>query len=294
MDLVAWSAGLETLEADATLEKDTALQARARALDFLAQLDEYASSRGGDEAVRRLQARAEALSLRLTWLNTQLFQNLRQQIRAGYFTPQALRRLFDQYTYYTSAPKGVAHVGPDGLDLLVNGVLEIGAAPAATRERLPDMIHYEPAPARLILDLIDNAGLQPGDVFSDLGSGLGQAVILVNLLTGIRAKGVEFEPAFCDAARACARRLGLANVEFINADAREVDYAGGTVFYLFTPFKGEILRAVLAKLRGEARTRQLRLCTHGPCTRHMAQEPWVKSLDANADSPFRLALFESV
>ncbi len=61
MDLAAWSAGLEALEADAALEKETALQARARALDFVAQLEAYAGANPGDEAVRRLQARARAL-----------------------------------------------------------------------------------------------------------------------------------------------------------------------------------------------------------------------------------------
>jgi hypothetical protein len=35
------------------------------------------------------------------------------------------------------------------------------------------------------------------DVFFDLGSGLGQVPILVNLLSGAAAKGMEFEPVYC-------------------------------------------------------------------------------------------------
>jgi hypothetical protein len=29
-------------------------------------------------------------------------------------------------------------------------------------------------------------------------------------------------------------------VEFINVDARQADYSEGTVFFMFTPFRGEI------------------------------------------------------
>src|SRR5206468_2904352 len=119
--------------------------------------------------------------------------------------------------------------------------LGIATRPDATRGSDPEMVHYEPTPARVILDLVDHAGLRADDVLYDLGSGLGQVVILVNLLTGIPTRGVECQSALCAAARGYAEGLGLWDVAFVEADARAVDFADGTMFYLFTPFRGRML-----------------------------------------------------
>jgi SAM-dependent methyltransferase len=156
------------------------------------------------------------------------------------------------------------------------------------------MVHLEPTPARAILDMVDRLHLTKDDVFYDLGSGLGQVVILVRLLTGVRAVGIEVEPSYCEVARDRAWVLGLSGVTFVNEDARQADYAEGTVFYLFTPFMGNMLQAVLDRLCTEARKRPLRVCTYGPCTPHVARQPWLRSADANADHEFKLAIFRSV
>lgn len=128
------------------------------------------------------------------------------------------------------------------------------------------MVHCEETPARTILDLMDQCVIGAQDVFYDLGSGLGQVVLLVHLLAGVKAKGVEFEPAFCEFARKQAAALGLTAVDFINTNARNADYSDGTVFFLFTPFRGQILHDVLERLEQAARQRQIRLCTFGSCS----------------------------
>jgi hypothetical protein len=51
--------------------------------------------------------------------------------------------------------------------------------------------------------------------------------------------------------------------------------SSGTVFYLYTPFRGVILRTVLDRLRAEANTRAIRVCTFGPCTPTIAAESWL-------------------
>lgn len=294
MDLKTFTAELEKLENDETLALDASLPARARALEWAALVDEFAHWNRRNPAARALQQRAGALRQRLTALNAQLFQRLREQIRAGNYTPPGLRRQFDQYTDYRPGQAGTRHLSSDGLDVLVNGLLKVEACSTTTQSPGPDMIHYQPTPARVVLDLLDHAGLQPDDVVYDLGSGLGQVVILVNLLSGVRAKGVEIEPALCRCAQDCAQQLGSLNVDFINADARAVDYADGTVFYMFRPFKGAVLQAVLEKLRREAQKRPLKLCTYGAGTPDVARLPWMKSLDANAGDEFRLALFQTL
>ena len=294
MNYVAFQSELEALEGDGSLDFEQNLGARTSALNFIALVDEVVRWRGKDADALSLQQRTEKLKSHLISINDQLYQRFREQIQAGSYLPQDLRREFDQYTNYRPGQKGVVHIGPDDLDVLVSGILGIDIESAPTTElQHPDMIHYEPTPARVILDLIDNVGLQPNDVLYDFGSGLGQVVILVNLLSHAKAKGIEIDPVKCGPARKYASQIGQRGVAFINADVRKVDYSDGTVFYMFTPFKGSILQTVLDQLRQEGQERKIRLCTYGACTLQMAKQPWVKSIDANADHEFKLAIFES-
>jgi hypothetical protein len=48
------------------------------------------------------------------------------------------------------------------------------------------------------------------------------------------------------------------------------------MFYLYSPFRGTILRAVLDRLQREAVSREIRVCTFGPCTATVAEEGWLK------------------
>jgi SAM-dependent methyltransferase len=155
------------------------------------------------------------------------------------------------------------------------------------------MVFYQPTPARIVLELIEKADLTKEDVFYDAGSGLGQVAILVNLLSGVRTKGVELEPAYCDYARRCTRELNLSQVEFMNVDAREADYSDGTVFFMYTPFEGSLLQEVLEKLKGESCKRMIWVYTYGPCTLQVARQSWLERVDRNGDCMHKLAMFRS-
>jgi SAM-dependent methyltransferase len=146
----------------------------------------------------------------------------------------------------------------------------------------------------MIFELVEKAHLTGEDVFYDLGSGLGQVSLLVNLLSGVTAKGVEFEPAYCDYARARAADLHLSGVEFINVDARQADYSDGTVFFMYTPFEGKMLQEVLEKLRLEAQRRRISLFTYGPCTPQVSRQNWLKRVDQNGDHLYKLGVFQSL
>ena len=87
---------------------------------------------------------------------------------------------------------------------------------------------------------------------------------------------IEREAGYVACARRCARQLGLARASFLCQDARAADLSRGTVFYLYTPFTGAILREVLQRLAQEAKARPLRLCTLGPCTAEVAAQPWLR------------------
>jgi SAM-dependent methyltransferase len=156
------------------------------------------------------------------------------------------------------------------------------------------MVFYQKTPARIIFELVEKTFITKDDIFFDLGSGLGQAAILVNLLAGAKARGVEFEPAFCSYAGECAEQLNLPDVSFINADARQTDYSEGTVFFMYTPFKGEILQDVLALLRNESLTRKIKIITYGPCTFQVASEGWLDITVSNNDNIDKPAVFTSI
>jgi hypothetical protein len=155
------------------------------------------------------------------------------------------------------------------------------------------MIHLECTPARVMLELADQHPFADGDCFIDLGSGLGQLVILVHLLTGVRAFGVEVEPAYCAYSRACATELELTDVQFINEDARQADLSPGTVFFLFTPFIGSLLDHVIDRLREVARGHPITIAAYGMCARYLANQPWLKPLDDHYDHEYKLALFRN-
>jgi trans-aconitate methyltransferase len=140
------------------------------------------------------------------------------------------------------------------------------------------MVFYQPTPARHIFDLIARTALTERDVLVDLGSGLGHVSLLASICTGARNIGIELEAAYVECARHSAKTLNLNNVIFVKQDAREADLSGGTVFYLYTPFTGTILRAVLDSLRREAASREIRICTFGPCTPTIVEQRWLETL----------------
>src|SRR5580704_8458057 len=97
----------------------------------------------------------------------------------------------------------------DDLDVFVNEWLGTGEMPEPTLERPAGMVEFYKTPARVVLELARRITVGEADVFYDLGAGLGQVVLLMHLLTGVEARGVEIEPAYCEYARRCAEGLGL-------------------------------------------------------------------------------------
>jgi hypothetical protein len=293
IDLRRAGTGLDAMEADASLFAPRNLEARSGALDELAFLQELLRVRGLD-AADPLVARAFSLQRDLERVDQRLFGRMRQRIRAGGYTPHSLRAALERYAGYRPAQRAAEIAGYDALDVLVHGLLLSDPTPEETVIRSPEMVQYEATPARAVLAMVDDAQIDSEDVFYDLGAGLGHIVILVHLLTGAQACGVEIEPAFCAYARVSAEELRLSGVRFVVADAREADYGEGTVFFLFTPFRGAILHAVLGRLEEQAKRRTIRVCTYGTCTHEVAKEPWLQVQHADMVHDFRLAVFRSV
>ena len=293
---------VEYIEGQGSLYRSSGFKDRADALDTIdfdvlwriEELQPAGGESGGLPALRQLRQRAERVRARLQAADEALFRELRADIRSGNCTSAALRDQIDSYIGYSSIASPQDNVGYDHLDVLINGLLLAAPPPDETREREPEMVYYQPIPAAIIFQLTERAHITPSDLFYDLGSGLGQVCILVNLLTGARTKGVEFQPAYCDYATRCARDLNLSGVEFINQDAREADYSDGTVFFMYTPFEGEMLQEVLGRLKREAQKRPIRVGTYGPCTLQASRQSWLQGLDQHGDHIYNLAVFRSV
>lgn len=185
------------------------------------------------------------------------------------------------------------HWGAEAADALATGIFRSDCLPEPWDGGDSEMIHYESTPVSAVLELVDRAPLAGGDRFVDVGSGLGQVVLLVHLLTGVEATGLEVVPAYVARARGEAERLGIDGVTFREGDARFADLYGGTVYFMFSPFRGQMLQTVLNRLREEACARRLTICSFGPCTERIANESWLTLQEEGMNHEFRLAVFES-
>ncbi len=154
-------------------------------------------------------------------------------------------------------------VPPAERDAWLDAVFELNGLPDDGPALPRGCVPYLPCSVDPILRMIDSAGVQASDVFVDVGAGIGRAALLVHLLTGAPAIGLEIQPALVHISRELTRRLNLPRYAAIEGDA--VRLAGAittaTVFFLYCPFSGARLERLLDELEPIARTRQIRVCT---------------------------------
>ena len=292
-DLSKLERDLAALERDSTLHSDDNVAARFEALKTLDFLEEaFRINAGRQNAAARLQ-RVRALQGELEERNQTFFRTLCTGIRTGMVTPSQLRTLLESNCGYRRGDRACMHWGAEAADSLAAGLFRSDCPPHPWEGSDGEMIHYESTPVSAVLELVDRVPLTRADRFVDIGSGLGQVVLLVHLLTGVDAMGLEVMPAYVERARGEAERLGIDGGSLCEGDARSADLCGGTVYFLFSPFRGQMLQTVLNRLRHEARTRRLTICSFGPCTEQIAGESWLTLQEAGMNHEFRLAIFHS-
>lgn len=262
---------LDRLACDAMFEAPEQWRARSEALEWIESAwPALAANRNELDPA----ARAQALRDRLEHTDEMLYRRLRAAIRAGQGPG-----LFRRWRQDVREQQNIDGEGYDALDELVAGVLRLADPGDGLLPLTPEMVSYQPTPARHVLDMLARTALRPPDVLVDLGAGLGHVPMLAALCTGARAVGVEWQPAYVACAERAARALRLDGVRFLARDARDADFSTGTVFFLYTPFRGAVMRAVLDGLRAQAARRPIRLCTFGPCSRIVADEDWLRAED---------------
>jgi hypothetical protein len=293
MDVEKIQAELKVLLDDSSLLDETKLDARNEAIETINYAGQVLRIPGYAGRLDPVYQQALALQKKLTEINQSLFEQVRENISSGQYTPESLRSTLDQFTSYTSWEKPLSEYEYDGLDLLLEAVFFPISAPDESRKRIPGMIRYEATPARIILEMIDSLHFTPDDILFDIGSGLGFVVMLVNLLTNIRCVGIEYDPAYCEYARNSALSLNLSNISFIQGDARHTDLNDGTIFYMFTPFVNQVFSSVLERLRYTAIRKRIYICSYGTITLNLARLPWLQIRDPAMEHDFRLAIFTS-
>jgi hypothetical protein len=302
MDIFEIRSYIEETEKNSLLYEEKNFDDRMEALDFLEfrvmdqdQVEEPLQNTIHPNQLIQLKNRAEKLKSELEEIDLNLFKKLRENIRAKKYTGEDFKNLVKEYVDFDLGDsKHQQEAGYDNLDVFINGLFPFQSIPEQTKDLEPEMVYYQKTPARIVFELVEKTHFSEKDVFFDLGSGLGQAAILVNLLTGVTVRGIEFEPAFCDYARDCVEGLNLPDVKFINTDARNADYSEGTVFFMYTPFSGKILQEVLDMLRKEALLRKIRIITYGPCTAQVTLQNWLHPEGTKDDNLYKLAIFSSL
>jgi len=286
----------EKIEKDVALYEEKNFEHRMEAIDFMEfyiidQVEMSLQKTDQPNELILLRHRAGKIKLELEKINVSLFQKLRANMRKGEHRGKRFRDLVDQYTNLHNEQHG--ETGYDNLDIFINGLFSLRAMPEPTKELETEMVYYQKTPARVIFEMVEKVHFTSNDVFFDLGSGLGQVAILVNLLTWVKAIGVEFEPSFSEYAQNCAAGLNITGVTFLNVDACEADYSEGTVFFMFTPFTEKMLQEVLELLKKESLLRKIKIITYGPCTALVASQSWLAGATRRSNDVYKLAFFNS-
>jgi SAM-dependent methyltransferase len=136
--------------------------------------------------------------------------------------------------------------------------------PESTGDAAAHATHYEavPVPAfRALVACVPDLAIR-SSVFVDVGAGMGRALLLASEYPFKQILGIEISPGLLEVAREnVARAYDLAvkcrDVRIVRADARRRHFPrGDLVLFLYNPFDGEALDAVLDRLseRPEARS----------------------------------------
>ena len=106
-------------------------------------------------------------------------------------------------------------------------------AQAQKAPRTPDVI-YVPTPQEVVEDMLRLVNVKKGDVLYDLGSGDGRIPITAAKLYGVRAVGIDIDPARIAEAQENAKKAGVTHlVEFRNADLFMSDFREASVVTLY-------------------------------------------------------------
>jgi tRNA G37 N-methylase Trm5 len=117
------------------------------------------------------------------------------------------------------------------------------------------IVPYVPSPQFVVDKMIELAGVKPGDLVFDLGSGDGRIVVTA-AKKGAKAVGFEIDGDLVGESRANIKKAGVeANAEIRNQDILTVDFSNATVvtMYLLPDVNLKLKPNLLSQLKPGAR-----------------------------------------
>jgi len=161
-----------------------------------------------------------------------------------------------------------------GLDAFYNIRTE-GDLPFRWRAACADGVRYEPTSWFLARKIIERLQPSSEDIIYDIGCGKGRMLALFAQLPVQLVVGIELDPDLARIAESNARKVRFrrAPITVLNANAVDVDYDQGTVFYMFNPFGYETTRLVFERI-GQSlrrRPRRIKLALYSPQSPDMLQ-----------------------
>jgi hypothetical protein len=289
---------IEKTKAETSIYELANFNPRTDAIDFIDfhiidRIEGMIQEVGGNSELIKLGISAKKLKNRLENIHSEMFRQLEQQIINSKYKRFVLRNIIEDFLRdFINVDELSGAVGYDNFDIFLNRLLSTNNINEERKKLEPGMVFYQKTPGRIIIEL--SKKVDRDDVFFDVGSGIGQVVILVNLFSGAKSIGIEFEPSFCIYARKVASKFDLVNVEFINEDARKTDYSKGTIFFLYTPFIGKMMKEVLAVLHKLSLHKVIIIFSYGPCSMIIAQQHWLNCINGNGDNGNKLYEFKSL
>ncbi len=172
-------------------------------------------------------------------------------------------------------------------DVWVDEVIGLGEPPDDGADLPQGAVPYVPCGVDAIVHAVRDGPVTKGDVFVDLGAGLGRVAMLVHLMTGARALGLELQAHLVERGRIAASALALRDVQLTIGDAAAHVLPEGTVYFIYASFSPAVLRAVLSSLETRASTRRFVVCAVGF---EVHDQPW---LSVRASSSPELTLYDA-
>ncbi len=206
---------------------------------------------------------ARETKLRLIAREEEEFAPLREQVRKGELDANWWR-------------EQIVGLVPYGRDVFTERLFGLYDAPAPELGREEEMVHLVPSPVDQILEVA--SFVQPNDVFCDLGCGMGHVSLIVRWVTGVKCFGMEFEPAYTQMAEAANAALGL-GVEFMTLDARAFDYSQANFFFMYEPFRGDLMLGVLGKIRARSREAPVAIAARFATGNPLVEQDWLQQVE---------------
>lgn len=113
-----------------------------------------------------------------------------------------------------------------------------------------DNFIYGETPCITVKRILDAVEHKPGDVFVDLGSGRGFAVIFAHFLGNLKTRGYELIPSFVRKGRKIAGMLGTDDISFFQEDILKAEIKDAAVVFIAgTTFPDDFVVKLNKKLR---------------------------------------------